>query len=177
MRREVFTCLLLLSCSGEIGDLGQRREALTEAVTVCAAEPDDVLDEHIQWSVNYWWERGYSVEWLPGPNCMVQVRIAHHSGHEKRNCYDGNPSLDGWCNGETALYASSVITLRIEPWERFGEGRRAKTLTHELGHPLGIPHSNVMPMKTCEVAEWCPSAAEVERWWTEANSTGSDAGR
>jgi hypothetical protein len=158
--------LLCIGCSGQLTDEGVRtqRQPL-EALTVCSA--DQSLDAYLQWSADYWWEQGLHVDWVSGPDCAVPVRIAHESGRKTRHCYDGNPATDGWCNGEVAIYdkSRSSITLRLEPCERFDEAWRAHTLTHELGHLLGVPHSATSPMWTCEVEAWCFGDTEVQEWF------------
>jgi hypothetical protein len=176
----VLPLLLLVSCSGRVDYTTETREEPT-TLTVCSLDQDAELTDHLQWSIGYWWERGHDVDYQGNQYCLVRVRIADKSHVVNRFC-EGEaveyPS-DGWCEGEVALethqewngvpqidgWAPATITLRRNRWERMDEAWRNQTLSHELGHALGVPHSDEMPMRSCERPEWCFGESDVRDWW------------
>ena len=177
--------LLLTCCSGRVDMTGFDRQPLTtQTLTVCPMKPGDrEFAEAIIAAVNYWWEQGDDVEYADGPYCLVRVRLDHTSHVPERDCYDGNRSVDGWCNGEVGIethqeyngkphidgFAPAMVTIRLEPWQRMTDAERIHTIAHEIGHALGHPHSAVMPMRSCEREEWCFGKKDIEQWWNEQN--------
>ncbi len=180
--KHLLPLVLLLTCfSGRVDvDTEATGAALSQALTVCLLEPGDreFADVTVE-AVNYWWERGYAIDYTSGPYCLVRVRLAHTSHVPDRDCADGARSVDGWCNGEVGVethqeyqgrpridgFAPATITIRLEPWERMEFPFRLQTIAHELGHSLGLHHSGEMPMRSCERDEWCFGETEVVEWY------------